>query len=304
MAEKTARRRFHFLRRAYSYEYLLNFYVASIISLLATRTVLELLEYPIIGTQVLHISHALDGGMFMFAALILQMLFVDQRVMQFSSLLAGFGFGRFIDEVGKYITWDNDYFYQPAVVIIYFFYLGLFVLLYKIRYGTHLTHEERVANAHLKASEVQPNFLWKIQKSVRKQYRKLEEKPQFQRVVRGVLYIYTLLVFANTYRITLLHHTFIPSIPSVGQFVSNIAAAVCILVGATYHNKSKYTMYVWYQRAVLVWIFLTQVFIFYEDQFSAVVYLAGSLVLLGAVRYMKDEEKVLRSEQARALSSG
>ncbi|QQS18516.1 hypothetical protein IPL68_00120 [Candidatus Saccharibacteria bacterium] len=46
-----------------------------------------------------------------------------QRVVAF---LGGVGFGVFIDEIGKLITRDNNYFYRPAIGIIYAIFVGLF----------------------------------------------------------------------------------------------------------------------------------------------------------------------------------
>jgi len=57
------------------------------------------------------------------------LIFANRWVYKVSALLAGVGVGLFIDEVGKFITQSNNYFYPAAAPIIYAFFL-LTVLLY------------------------------------------------------------------------------------------------------------------------------------------------------------------------------
>jgi hypothetical protein len=62
-------------------------------------------------------------------AALLPLIFANRWVYKAGALLAGVGVGLFIDEVGKFITQNNNYFYPAAAPIIYAFFL-LTVLLY------------------------------------------------------------------------------------------------------------------------------------------------------------------------------
>jgi len=64
----------------------------------------------------------------MFAANVVLLVSFGQRWMRLCALLAGTGFGLFIDEVGKFITADNNYFFKPALSVIYICFLVLFGL--------------------------------------------------------------------------------------------------------------------------------------------------------------------------------
>jgi len=95
-----------------------------------TRAFLYLTGYPQIGNDELHISHILWGGLLMFTALLLLMLYGNRWIQTLAAIMSGIGIGFFIDEVGKFITQTNDYFYPAAAPIIYsFFLLTIMVLM-------------------------------------------------------------------------------------------------------------------------------------------------------------------------------
>src|SRR5687767_5655995 len=123
MADGSRARRLPWLRRPVRREgaerYLLVTLVSFAGTVILTRWFLALTGFPQIGGGDLHIAHALWGGVALFAAAILPILLAGRFVYVTSALLAGVGIGLFIDEVGKFITAENDYFYPAAAPIIY-----------------------------------------------------------------------------------------------------------------------------------------------------------------------------------------
>jgi hypothetical protein len=123
------------------------FLVAAVISLLAIRGVLALSGFPRLGGHGLHIAHLLWGGLFMTAGLILLLGFVGRRVQFLAALLAGAGFGTFIDEIGKFVTSDNDYFFRPAVALIYVVFVLIFLAARLLEGHERFSDRELLANA-------------------------------------------------------------------------------------------------------------------------------------------------------------
>ena len=93
------------------------------LSVVFTRLFLQLTGYPQVGGKTLHIAHLLWGGLFLFIAALAMLVFANRWVYRLGAILSGLGVGLFIDEVGKFITRSNDYFYPPAAPIIYAFFL-------------------------------------------------------------------------------------------------------------------------------------------------------------------------------------
>ena len=109
--------------------YLLYTLLSFAASVALTRLFLELTGYPQLGSGPIHIAHVLWGGLLLFIAALLPLLFVNRWALVIDAIACGAGVGLFIDEVGKFITSTNDYFYPAAAPIIYAFFL-LTVLLY------------------------------------------------------------------------------------------------------------------------------------------------------------------------------
>lgn len=120
MAGKKSRK---LVRRFYAERYLLITLISFAFSVSATRFFLEITGYPQIGSSQLHIAHVLWGGILLFAGGLFPLIFANKRAFDLSALFSGIGVGLFIDEVGKFITTSNDYFFPAAAPIIYVFFL-------------------------------------------------------------------------------------------------------------------------------------------------------------------------------------
>jgi hypothetical protein len=115
------------MRRYDAGELLESFFVTAVATVLLTRFVLKVTGYPQLGSERIHIAHLLWGGLFMLLALILLLSAISRLPLRIASVLGGMGFGLFIDELGKLVTRDLDYFYRPAVMLIYLVFVALYL---------------------------------------------------------------------------------------------------------------------------------------------------------------------------------
>ena len=128
------------------------FLIAAVTTVIVIRLQLWITNYPSLSPGKLHIAHLLWGGVFMTVSIWMLASYIGRRLVAPAVILGGVGFGFFIDEVGKFVTADNDYFFKPTAAIIYVVFIVLFLASRWIghrRMGEH----ERLGNAAALASE-------------------------------------------------------------------------------------------------------------------------------------------------------
>ncbi len=121
------------VKRAGAARYLRFSLLSFAATVILVRLFLALTHYPQLGSGQLHIAHVLWGGLLLFVAALLPLILANRWVYAVSGVLSGIGAGLFIDEVGKFITRTNDYFYPPAAPIIYGFFLLTVLLYFEVR---------------------------------------------------------------------------------------------------------------------------------------------------------------------------
>lgn len=129
------------------FDYFENFLVTTVVTIFAVRVFLKISGYPQIGGSGFHIAHMLWGGLILMICILLLLLFLDRHIKAVCAVFAGVGFGLFIDELGKFVTADNDYFFRPAVAIIYIIFVLLFLVLQLLKNKMEISKEEYKSNA-------------------------------------------------------------------------------------------------------------------------------------------------------------
>ena len=125
------KKRFLLVERERAATLILISVVAFATTVTLVRLFLELTGYPQVGGGALHIAHLLWGGLAMFIGLFIVLIWDNPGALYLTSILSGVGIGLFIDEVGKFITKSNDYFFPAAAPIVYSLFL-IVVIVYLI----------------------------------------------------------------------------------------------------------------------------------------------------------------------------
>jgi hypothetical protein len=135
-----------FVRSLNGEDQLENLLVSGVASVLAIRLYLSLTGFPQISAGNLHIAHVLFGGLFMLAALFMALGYLSKPSQEWAAILGGIGFGAFIDEIGKFLTQDNDYFFQPSIALIYVVFIVIYIAIRGVFNSRPLNSREKVAN--------------------------------------------------------------------------------------------------------------------------------------------------------------
>jgi len=144
----------HFVRSIEGRKLLEIFFVTAVASVLGIRFFLALSGYPHLSPGHLHITHVLLGGIFMMLALVITLGYINKSAYYVAAVLGGFGFGAFIDELGKFITGDNNYFYRPTAALIYVIFILLYLGIETFMHRRELSEQEKLINVLEIAKEV------------------------------------------------------------------------------------------------------------------------------------------------------
>jgi hypothetical protein len=332
--------------------YLETFLVAAVASILTIRLLLSLTGYPQLGGGRLHIAHVLWGGLLMLASIIILLSFLGKAAELLGAMTGGIGFGVFIDEVGKFLTRDNDYFFRPAIAIIYAIFILLFIMMRALQSRGRFSRREYLLNALHEMEEValddldeeeqqralaylersdssnplvaalkaslesvslrarrQPGPLQRLKLLVRDFYRRAVRLRWFSRalvvffigqLLFKLIYVFALVFLVRLRREQILDYRIIRRVFEEMLHLStldwagicfSLLSALFVFYGVIILRRSRLNAYRMFERSILVSIFLSQVFAFYKEQFTALLGLLFNIGILLALRFMIEREK-------------
>jgi hypothetical protein len=123
------------------------FLFTAVATVLVVRTALAVTGYPQVGGGGLHVAHVLWGGLLMGVAIVLVEILPGTRVRVRAAFIGGIGFGLFIDEIGKFLTKDVDYFFKPAIAIMYAVFIVAYLVVRTVLTRRRLDDRRRLALA-------------------------------------------------------------------------------------------------------------------------------------------------------------
>lgn len=132
--------KWEFVKRENAADLVMILMMWALFSLLTTRFFLHIFGWPTISFGVWHIAHVLWGGFFMLTGMIILLTSYGEKMRKISAAISGIGWGLFIDEIGKYLTKDNDYWFRPAIIFIYISFIIIFLV---YRYFERINEEDQ-----------------------------------------------------------------------------------------------------------------------------------------------------------------
>lgn len=264
--------------------------VIAVATILINRAFLALTGYPQIAFGSLHIAHMLWGGLLMLISLVLLFHYWNPSIRRLAAFISGIGFGLFIDELGKFITSDNDYFFKPTIAIIYVIFVAMYLILHRLMELRPLSHREITVNEAIR-NELESNYESRWLQS----YYYVKNRSEaflmrilaMPRVIPGVMIIF---VFTNLCQFATIlgwiNPGWIPTRNVSGlSLVGGLFSSMLVLTGLLVLKSSRIKAVHWFKRAVLVNIFVTQVFLFYQSQLTAVGGLIINLLVYVCIDY-------------------
>jgi hypothetical protein len=303
------------------------FLVCAVASVLGNRVFLIITGYPQIGNGTLHISHAIWGALMMAIAVIFAISFLAPNNRTFIAFIGGCGFGWFIDELGKFITRDVNYFFRPTFALIYIVFVTMYLVFRGIERrdfapdeallnglealksaaigeltearrsaalllmretgtsGALAIHVRTILTDVTSLPDPDPNVFERWGHDLRTWYRGLARKRWFGRLLVWWFALYALAGVVTTVLLAF-DHDEIRGFQEWATTISSIVGAALMLVGLVYVRRQRVVAYRWFERGVLVHVFITQIVEFDQQQLAAILGLSVNLLLWISLRMM------------------
>jgi hypothetical protein len=286
------------------------------------------------------------------AALVIVFSFLGRTALRLTVFLGGVGFGAFIDEVGKFVTKNNDYFFQPSVAIMYVTFAVLYLLGRLIQSHRSLSRSEYLVNALAEMEELALQDLDPVEKVRAAAYlgqsdpqspltRALETaldeaelvassepgpfarfRNRLQDIYRRVAHLrgfaFLLIFFfcaqllikaSSLFSFLFLREADITQILAgrFGGFTHRAQSltftekaeifigageALFVLAGIIRLRTSRLEAYRLFRASILLYLFVTQIFVFAREEWSALVGFLFNLLILLALAFLIDREKM------------
>jgi hypothetical protein len=311
------------------------FMVVAVASVLGNRIFLVITGYPQLGNGTLHISHAIWGALMMAIAIVISISFLGPFGRVIASFLGGAGFGWFIDELGKFITRDVNYFFEPTFAIIYCVFIVMYLVFRAVERRPFQPAEgllnaiEALKSAALgqldepERREVlelfdrtkpqgalaasvrsvladaptlppsEPSRSARTASNARAAYREVTSHPRFPTIVDLLFIALALSAVAEVVLLGLDGEGLVTFTERLG-FVAALVSTTLIVIGVFVLHRSRPAAYKWFDRGLLVQIFVVQIFVFAEEQLTGTIGLVITLVawalLQGAMRAERERE--------------
>ena len=324
------------------HQHLTTLFVCAVATVVFTRAFLAATGYPQVGGGSLHIAHVLWGGLLLTAGLITTLAFLRPTAKPVAAVAGGVGFGLFIDEVGKFVTKNVNYFYRPAIAIIYICFVALFGVirwLARRRFNAEeatligleslqraavgdLSDARRARVLHLLSTAGADSALAQsVRELLTKSATEAAHPSVAQRLSNRLAPLWDSLTGHRLFREGIVAVLVVAGAISAGEVgwllrdgfahlsfsqrafaLTTLVADGALVVGVVALRRSLLVALHWYEHAVLIEITLGQVFLFTSEQLAATLNLVALLVVWSLLQWAIHRESGKHAQRALAAA--
>jgi hypothetical protein len=272
----------------------------------------------------IHISHSIYGGIMMLVAIFIAISFLAPASRWWLSILGGLGFGWYVDELGKYVSNSGYLYRGalPLIYIVFVVLFVVARTLASRAYGPddavanaleslklaavgalddagrnealqrlasiapsgEFAAQVRELLGNAPASPSRPRSWWRrFQVRAKEWYVAWSHRRSFTVVIDVFFFVLALSTLGGAIGVSVDG----AGITQPSERVATIAATIAgvlVVIGIVRLHKDRLAALRWFDRALLIWILVVQVYEFRQQQFTAVIGLAVDLFIWAMVR--------------------